>query len=796
MKILYSWLCDFIENPPPAEELPGKFARLGLGVESSGRSGAAFTGVVVGRIEKIDKHPNADKLSLVDVNDGSATMRVVCGARNIAVGQMIPFARVGAMLAEGELKKAKIRGVESEGMICSAGELGLEGYDNSGILVLDPSAPLGADARTLFAPPDWVFELEITPNLAYCLSHHALARELCVFYGLNFKEPALFELPKSAGTVAPVSVTDPSLCPRYTAVVMKGLKGARTPDWMAARLRAMGSNPKGNLLIDVSNYVMYELGQPTHCFDLANLAGPGIKVRPAADGENMKALDGSELKLGAGTLVIADREKPVALAGVMGGFYSSVADTTDAILIESASFSQSAVRASSRKSGIKSESSYRFERGTDIELTMKAARRIAGLLLEAVPSARIEQVSDNFPEPPRPPAVTADPARINAILGTAMTDEKIFACLKAIQPALSPEKPWKFTPPSYRRDIETVQDLAEEAARYNGYDLIPSASSMPVMPASSTPTAEAEAELRGRLAALGFSEVYNYDLVPLKDFRACLLDETQAVELLNPLSSDYQYLRVSMLPGLLKTLRYNLNRGRTSVAVFETGTVYHRTKDGKKEERVCAGLMYGPFPEEQHWRGGSEMSDFYHLKGVMQAVFGGRRGFRFEKPKHRPAFLQEGAALVMKLGAGEAGVLGLADPMAVINSDLKDTQVYYFEISLAALAESWRGSFRDRVPQVRAVSAFPAAWRDLSVLVDEKREWSELEKDLGSLPDLSRLDLIDVYKGKGVPEGQRSLTLRFTFSSMERTFTDADVNSRMEKALKKLEASFGARLRG
>jgi phenylalanyl-tRNA synthetase beta chain len=206
--------------------------------------------------------------------------------------------------------------------------------------------------------------------------------------------------------------------------------------------------------------------------------------------------------------------------------------------------------------------------------------------------------------------------------------------------------------------------------------------------------------------------------------------------------------------------------------------------------------MYGPFPEEQHWRGGSEMSDFYHLKGVMQAVFGGRRGFRFEKPKHRPAFLQEGAALVMKLGAGEAGVLGLADPMAVINSDLKDTQVYYFEISLAALAESWRGSFRDRVPQVRAVSAFPAAWRDLSVLVDEKREWSELEKDLGSLPDLSRLDLIDVYKGKGVPEGQRSLTLRFTFSSMERTFTDADVNSRMEKALKKLEASFGARLRG
>lgn len=519
MKIIYSWLSDFIENPPPAAELAAKLGRIGLKVEEIKKTGASFSGVCVGQILKIDKHPNADKLALVDVNDGKVTMRVVCGAKNIAVGQKIPFAKVGARLSGGELKKARIRGVDSEGMLCSAAELGLEGYDSSGILLLPDTTDIGVDAVTLFPKADYTLEVEMLPNQSHCLSHYALAREFCVFYGYKLKEAAIFE-GKSSGEVVPVHINVPDLCPRYGAIVIKGVRGAKTPAWMADRLRAMGSNPKGNLLIDGSNYVMYELGQPTHCFDIAKLAGPKIIVRRAMPGEMLKPLDGQAIKLDAGMLVIADASKPVALAGVMGGFYTAVSEETDAILIESARFHPPTVRLASKTTGIKSESSYRFERGTDPELPKKAARRLAKLILEAAPGAKIEQISDTYPVKYERPVVEIDPARVNAILGTGIADGEIYACLKAFQPDLRDSKPWKFTVPSCRQDIETIWDAAEEIARYVGYDVIPSVSHMPMLPSAVTAQWAVGLEMKNTLAGLGFSEVYNYDFVSVKEMKA------------------------------------------------------------------------------------------------------------------------------------------------------------------------------------------------------------------------------------------------------------------------------------
>ncbi|OGR51596.1 MAG: phenylalanine--tRNA ligase subunit beta [Elusimicrobia bacterium GWA2_62_23] len=794
MKILYSWLSDFIENPPAPEDLSAKLCRIGLKVEELHKTGVSFTGVCVGRIEKIDKHPNADKLALVDVNDGRGVMRVVCGAKNIAVGQHIPFAKVGAMLAEGELKKAKIRGVESEGMICSAGELGLEGYDNSGILVLDPGTQLGSDAAALFPKADYVMEVEMLPNQGYCLSHYALARELSVFYGLKLKDASVFQ-GEARGETVPVEVKAPDLCTRYTALVLKGVKNARTPEWMGARLRAMGSNPKGNILIDGSNYVMYELGQPTHCFDISQLSGPKIIVRRALAGEMMKTLDGQALKLDPGMLVIADSSKPVALAGVMGGAYSAVSDATEAILIESARFNPPTVRQASKTTGIKSESSYRFERGTDPELTLKAARRLAGLILEAASGAKVEQISDVCPVKYQPPVVEVAPAKVNAILGTGIADGEIYACLKAFQPDLRDSKPWKFSVPSYRQDIESVWDVAEEVARYIGYDVIPSVSHMPMLPSTVTPHWTAVSELKTALASLGFSEAYNYDFVSAKELKLCGLAPEAALEVKNPLSLDFQYLRPTLLPGLLKTLRYNLNRGRETVLIFESGTVYSRKEAGKAEDVHCSGLLYGDFPEGGSWKGGAGKADFYALKGVMGRLFSGKGGFRYEKAKKAPSYFQAGMCLEMRLGASSAGYIGKLSREAAAAADLKDDNVFLFEIPLACVAQAGKTEFWQKIVKIKPVSAFPQNWRDLSVVLEEKHEWGELERAFSGVQDLASVRLVDVYKGKNIPAGFRSLSIRFTFSSAEKTLNDAEVGARMTSILDKLSKNFGAKLR-
>ena len=796
MKIQHSWLMDFIGAPLSVEDLIVKLTRLGFNIEGIKKTGASFSGVVVGQILAIEKHPNADKLSLCGVGDGTTVMKVVCGAKNIAVGQKILFARVGAVLAEGTLKKARIRGVESEGMICSAEELGLEGYDNSGILVLPENTQLGVDAASLFAKPDCVLEVEITPNLAYCLSHYALARELCAFYNLPFKQPAVPELPGSGDIRVPIKIEDPGLCGRYTAVVVENVSAAKTPEWLAGRLRAMGSNPKNNILIDVSNYVMYELGQPTHCFDLAKLAGPEIIVRPAKAGEILKSLDNQDLKLDGAMLVIADKDKPAALAGVIGGMDSAVSDTTKAVLIESASFNPSAVRLSSRKAGVKTESSYRFERGTDPELTVLAARRMAQIILEAAPGAKVIQVTDNYPSKYAPKVIEVRPERVNAILGAEIPEKEIFACLKAIQPELVDDKPWRFPAPSYRRDIDSVWDIAEEAARYIGYDVIPARSNMPVMRACATPSYEVTRELKNRLAYLGFSEVYNYDFISLRDFRNCLLNEENAVPLKNPLSTDFQFMRTAMVAGALKTLKFNLNRGRSSVSVFEVGNIFRKTDKGHSEETMCAGLMYGAFPGEESWRGGSAMADFYHLKGVLNYIFSGYGGFRFEKAKNPPAYFHPGVVLEMKLGNLQAGYLGMLNPQAAMNSDLKDNQIYYFELPLKALVSAYKPEFWARLPQVKAVSSFPNTWRDLSVVMDDKFEWAEIEKEISKAPDLSAVKLIDVYKGKSVGENLKSVTIRFNFSSMDKTLTDTEINAHIAAILAKLGLNFNAKLRG
>ncbi|MCK5107035.1 MAG: phenylalanine--tRNA ligase subunit beta, partial [Elusimicrobiales bacterium] len=531
-----------------------KFIRIGFVVEDIQKTGASFKGVVTGEILEIEKHPNADRLSLCQVNVGDDNFKVVCGAQNIEVGQKITFAPVGAELGGEKLKKAKIRGVESSGMICSVKELGVEGPCNGGILVLPKGTPVGIDAKTLFEKEDFILDFEILPNQSYGLSHMALARELCSFYNLPFKPLKTNEFKAAEGKAVSIEIENAEDCSRYSAIVLKNVQAVETPDWIKSRLKAMDTNPKNNLLIDVSNYVMFEIGQPTHCFDLDKLSGQKIKVGCSKEGETLKTLDNRDLKLSENFLVIADNEKPIALAGIIGGSATAVSRDTKNILIESACFEPSLIKKTSRLTGIKTESSYRFERGADIEITLQGAKRIAQIITDACPKAAVEVINDAYPAGYRPKVIEVRPDRINAILGTDLSDADIFNSLKAVQPNLKDSKPWQFQVPSYRRDIQDVCDAAEETGRFMGYDIIPSKSEMKMMKASVTSSFMLVSDLQNKFSNLGFSEVYNYDFISSKEIKNCSLKEDDCVDIKNPLSLEYQFLRTSLVCGLLKTL--------------------------------------------------------------------------------------------------------------------------------------------------------------------------------------------------------------------------------------------------
>jgi len=793
MKILYSWLTEFIENPPAPEELVRKLNRIGLKVENITKTGADFSGVVAARIEKILPHPNADKLHLVDVNDGEKVFRIVCGAKNITEGQTVPLAEVGARLPGGVLKPAKIRGVESCGMLCSCSELGIEG-DASGIMKLPEGTAVGTQVISLYPKTDTLLEIETLPNQGHCLSHYAVARELSVFYGYKLKEAKILEK-KASGASVPVEVEAPELCLRYTAIVMKNVKGGRTPDYIAERLAAVDCNPKGNILIDGSNYVMFEMGQPLHCFDIKRLDGPSIKVRRASAGEQFVTLDGGKHSLTPDNLVIADAGKASALAGVMGGVNSAVSDGTEEILIEAACFLPSAVRRSSKLANVKSESSYRFERGTDPEVTVKAARRFAELISEACPEAEVLQITDAYPgrEAPVKIDVTAD--RINSILGTDLTAEVIGGCLSAFDGSLIPGgNAWTFTVPSYRRDISNMNDVAEEVARYAGYDLIPSVSHMPMRATSVTAQWSVDEELRRELVAVGFNEAYTYDFLSERDLKAFGSPKEMALEVKNPLSSDLQYLRPTLALSLLKALRYNINRGRDTVSLFEIGRKYSNDRT-KTECNACAGLMYGMYPEEG-WQTPQTKADFYRLKGVMERLFAGKRGFRFEMPKNDlPGWLGQDAALEMKLGGETLGFFGRVNKDTCAAVGIKDDNIYLFEINTEILAALWKDEFWLKINKAAPVSMYQQIKRDLSVIIDEKHEWTAVSRTFNGIKDLVSVRLTDVFRGKNIPAGFKSFTIRFTFSSMEKTFSEEDINGAMSLILNKLSAKFGAKLR-
>lgn len=794
MKILYSWLKDFIELDLTPEELAEQFTKLGLEIASMEKKGADFEGVNVAQITAIENHPDSDHLHLVTLDlGGGKSQRVVCGAPNVAVGQKVPLARVGARLGKTVLGPAKIRGVVSEGMICSSDELGLTNTRARGILVLDENIALGTDVRTLYGQADALFDLEITSNRPDLLSHLGVARELGVLLNKPVKLPAPKEI-KGEGESLKVDIRDTALCPRYTGRIIRGVKNAESPDFIKERLAAMGLNPK-NALVDVTNYVMFELGQPLHAFDRNEIAGDTIVVRRAENGEKFTILDGRELTLDENALLIGDSQKATALAGVMGGLNSGIKENTTDIFVESAYFDAPCVNKTSKKYGVSSDSSQRFERGADISMTQLALHR-ATELLTAVCGGVPSEVRDVYPAVFENPVIEFTPNQINAILGTEIEEEKlkdIFSRL-ALKFDASGDK-WTFQAPTHRRDLNHRWDLAEEAARFAGFDAIPTGASRAFVAFTDNPKAVDLTELFAeKLAAMGFFECKNIDFLGEKELKDFGFEPKNAVKIKNAMAQGWDFLRPTLLPALLKNAEFNERRGNADLALFEITRTFNLVKGFPSEAYAAAGLLCGKLTAKPFFKANGEKPDFYFLKGVMENLLGGFEGASFVPSAEPPVYMHPKVCMDILAGGKKIGVFGALHPLTLKKAGLKTTEAWAFEFTFKQLEKSFNAQ---QFKAAKPAPAFPPSLRDLSVLVDKTVPYATLANILQktALPVALHFDLIDLYEGEHLPQGKKSVTFTLAFSAPDRTLKDAETDAAFTALVDALKTQAGAELR-
>jgi phenylalanyl-tRNA synthetase beta chain len=797
MKISSNWLKEHLDHGLTTEALSAQLLKLGFEIAGVERLGPTFSGVVVGKVLAKDKHPNADKLAVCVVDDGAQKWNVVCGAPNVAAGQTIAFARIGAVLpGDFKIEGRKLRGVESQGMICSRKELGL-GAEGEGIWVMGEGPSLGTDVGSLLGPADDVLEVEITSNRPDCLSHRGLARELAAALGKTLK-PLSATLAETLGKTFAVAVEDAAACPFYGARLIEGVKIGESPSWLKARLESIGLRPINNVA-DVTNFVLHDVGQPLHAFDADKLEGGKIVVRRSRPGESLLALDHKKYDLPEGLLVIADSSKPVALAGVMGGEESSVTSATTRVVLEGAYFTPSEVRKSSQKTRLRSDSSYRFERGVDTALAREAAARAASLILQLAGGSAAKPAEASAPRPENP-TIRTTIARLNALLGADFAAAEIAPVLKAISAEFSREgDAISFRGPTWRRDLTTANDLAEEVGRFLGYDRIPYRLS-PLTPraATLTPVEAASRRARARLAALGLSEAYNYDLLSEKTLAAARLSADALPRIDNPLSEDWAVMRPSLLPGLLKSAQYNLSRGADAVRLFELGKAYSQKDGAAGEGWRVAGLLLGPILDARWQSARAPRAGFADAKAAVEELVG--PGLTWAKPGEGasgrwvcdPIFHPVNALRAFVDGAPVATV-GWLHPRVARAFDLEREGVVLFEANLERLAA--RPAARARFQEF---SPLPVSRRDLAVVLDKAKHYAEVEAAVRGcrISELQDVLLFDVYEGKNIPEGRKSLAIRLTFGLPDRTLTDAEVAGFVEKIVAALGARLGAVLRG
>jgi phenylalanyl-tRNA synthetase beta chain len=800
MRVPLGWLAEWIDLPAP-EALAEAFTLAGLEVEGVERTGPDLSGLRVGLVLEKKPHPNADRLSLcrVDVGEGEA-LEIVCGAPNVAAGQRVAVARPGTRLPDGKrLERARIRGVESHGMLCSANELGLGG-EHAGILVLDPAAPVGAPLDRVVRAGDVVLEVAILPNRGDCLSLLGLAREVRTHFGGEPRLPACEpgEGRRPAAEDVRVAIDDPEGCHAYVARVVRGLRVGPSPDWLVAKLESAGLRAR-NVIVDVTNLVMLELGQPLHAFDLAKLRGGVVKVRRAGEGEVLTTLDGHERRLGPRDLVIADAEGAVAVAGVMGGANSEVSDTTRDVLLESAHFDPARVRHTGRRLGVFSEASLRFERGVDPEGVRRAADRAARLLAELAGGEVSAGVVEAAGRPPgRCAEVRLETARVNRLLGTALGAAEIAACLARVGVASEATAgALECRIPSWRNDLAIAEDLIEEVARVHGYARIEATLPRGALVPGRLPAGWSLAEAaRDALRAEGAVELVMLPFLDARDLDALGLaadDPRRATpRVVNPFVESEAWLRSTLVPSLLRAARENLKRERDRLALFEVSRVFRATRPGElPEERFGLAALFTDGEPRSPWEAGGPPL-FFRARGASERLVAALgRGALEVRPDAGEPWLHPGATAELLVGSESVGSLGGLHPEVAARFEL-DVPAVLLELDLDRLA-----ALPQRPARYREVSPYPSVRRDLAVLVDARTGAGELLAALrrSGGAELASVDLFDRYGGPGVPEGKISLAFRLSYQRGDRTLTDEEVTKRVEGLVRMLRERFGATLR-
>lgn len=806
MKFNENWLREHVAVDADRDALCAALTAIGLEVEGVEPIGGELPGVIVAEIVEAVRHPEADRLQVCKVAIGGGEhVQIVCGAPNARVGLKAPLATIGAVLPGGlSIKPAKLRGVESFGMLCSAKELGID-PDASGLLELPADAPVGAALAAYLGLPDARIELKLTPNRADCFSIRGIAFDVAAALGAQVRPFDAAPVAATSAATLPVELNAGADAPRYCGRVIEGLNpNATSPSWLTEKLKRCGLRPISPL-VDITNLVMLELGQPMHAFDADRLAGP-IGVRHGRVGETVKLLDEREAAIDAGFLVITDADKPVALAGVMGGFDTRVTDATTRVFLESAHFAPSAIIGRARKLGLHTDASHRFERGVDPALPRVALEYVTKLVLDIMGgnAGPVVEAVREADLPQRAP-VTLRRQRLARVLGQRIDDAevaRIFSALGMHVEAIGSDTAdgvnvdankagWRITPPARRFDIAIEEDLIEEVARIHGYDAVPAALPAGEIPlADHTETKQPEAFLRRQLAARGFHEAINFAFVDAALLQRWGLDD-RAVALLNPLASDLGTMRTGLLPGLVDAIRRNLARQQTRVRLFEIGRVFHaplQKGDAPVETRRLAFAATGPAKAEQ-WGVAARPVDFYDLKGDLEAVAGPAASKLAFAPAAGTPWLHPGRSAAVTLGGEPLGFVGHLHPALAKALDL-DGEVVVAELDLARLEAR-------AVPKAGELSRFPSVRRDLAVLVAEDLPWARLETSLkGALgPLLREVTVFDRYAGKGLEKGLKSLAMGLILQDVSRTLTDSDVESAVQSALAALERDCGARLR-
>ncbi|HVC37719.1 MAG TPA: phenylalanine--tRNA ligase subunit beta [Gammaproteobacteria bacterium] len=788
MKISEHWLREWVNPKLDVRRLAEQLTLAGLEVESINPCLATFSHVVVGEVLEIIPHPNADKLKVCTVNSGKKRFQIVCGAPNVRIGMRAPLALPGAVLPNGiEVKAVKLRGVDSIGMLCSAKELDLS-EDASGLMALPVDAPVGKSMAEYLDLPDTVLDIKLTPNRGDCLSVAGLAREVAAINRMRLNVPRIATVRPRCNARLPVVLKAAAGCPLYAGRIIQGLRtNITSPLWLTERLRRAGLRPI-HPVVDVTNYVMLEYGQPLHAFDLRYLQG-GIVVRWARQGESLTLLDGRRITLSKDVLVIADHKKAKALAGIMGGEDSGVADDTADIFIESAFFVPQAIAGKARRYGLSSEAAHRFERGVDSALPRRALERATALLLAiagGLPGPLVETRAVAGIPKPRPVKLRRE--RLSGLLGIAIPDREIASILRRLEMKLKiVVGGWQVTPPSYRFDISREEDLIEEVGRMHGFDRIPAATLIAgVQPGQADEHRLSTSRLREALVQRGYSEVITYSFVP-PALDSCLAGDGIAVELKNPISAEMSQLRRSLWPGLIQTLRYNLNRQQERARIFEYGRRYSLQGNDIKEEDCIAGLTYGRVEPEQ-WGIPERSATYEDMKSDVEALFAMvNTQAQFVRARH-PA-LHPGRSAAICLGKHHLGWLGELHPELVRQLDLPAPAIV-FELNRQALSKAHMPAF---VP----ISRYPALRRDIAVVVPESVTASALQACVTEeTPNLLQEVLIfDIYRGPGIDSGRKSVALSLILQDSSRTLTDEAADTIMSQIVERLRRKLGATIR-